>query len=54
MTTVPRVLLVDDRADNLLALRAVLEPLGLDLVEAGSGATTHGHPSSPGIPSSAP
>jgi len=35
--TVPRVLLVDDRADNLLALQAVLEPLGLDLVEAGSG-----------------
>ncbi|HET9772529.1 MAG TPA: ATP-binding protein [Acidimicrobiia bacterium] len=34
---VPRVLLVDDRADNLLALRAVLEPLGLDLVEASSG-----------------
>jgi signal transduction histidine kinase len=34
---VPRVLLVDDRADNLLALRAVLEPLDLDLVEAGSG-----------------
>jgi signal transduction histidine kinase len=35
--TVPRVLLVDDRPDNLLALRAVLEPLGLDLVEAASG-----------------
>ena len=35
--TVPRVLLVDDRADNLLALRAVLEPLHLDLVEAASG-----------------
>ena len=34
---IPRVLLVDDRADNLLALRAVLEPLGFDLVEAGSG-----------------
>jgi signal transduction histidine kinase len=34
---VPRVLLVDDRPDNLLALRAVLEPLGLDLVEADSG-----------------
>jgi signal transduction histidine kinase len=33
----PRLLLVDDRADNLLALRAVLEPLGLDLVEAASG-----------------
>src|SRR3989440_7943205 len=35
--TLPRVLLVDDRPDNLLALRAVLEPLGFDLVEAGSG-----------------
>ncbi|MDQ3945876.1 MAG: response regulator [Actinomycetota bacterium] len=34
---VPRVLLVDDRPDNLLALRAVLEPLGLELVEASSG-----------------
>ncbi|HEX2178292.1 MAG TPA: response regulator, partial [Actinomycetota bacterium] len=33
----PRVLLVDDRADNLLAVRAVLEPLGLELVEAASG-----------------
>jgi signal transduction histidine kinase len=33
----PRVLLVDDRPDNLLALRAVLEPLGLELVEADSG-----------------
>lgn len=37
MTAVPRVLLVDDRADNLLALRAVLEPLGYELVEASSG-----------------
>jgi signal transduction histidine kinase len=36
-TGVPRVLLVDDRPDNLLALLAVLEPLGLDLVEADSG-----------------
>ena len=34
---IPRVLLVDDRADNLLALRAVLEPLSLELVEAASG-----------------
>jgi signal transduction histidine kinase len=33
----PRVLLVDDRPDNLLALRAVLDPLGLELVEASSG-----------------
>ncbi|MGH9011300.1 MAG: response regulator, partial [Acidimicrobiia bacterium] len=43
MTTVPRVLLVDDRADNLLALRAVLEPLDLDLVEAASGAEALRH-----------
>ena len=36
---VPRgqVLMVDDRADNLLALEAVLEPLGAQLVRAGSG-----------------
>jgi signal transduction histidine kinase len=34
---VPRILLVDDRPDNLLAVRAVLEPLGHELVEAGSG-----------------
>jgi two-component system sensor histidine kinase/response regulator len=33
----PRVLLVDDRPDNLLALTAVLEPLGADLVTARSG-----------------
>ncbi|MFP5317498.1 MAG: sensor histidine kinase [Acidimicrobiia bacterium] len=32
-----RVLMVDDRPDNLLALEAVLEPLGADLVRAGSG-----------------
>jgi signal transduction histidine kinase len=37
MTAIPRILLVDDRPDNLLALRAVLEPLGHELVEAGSG-----------------
>jgi signal transduction histidine kinase len=37
VTAAPRVLLVDDRRDNLMALRAVLEPLDLDLVEAGSG-----------------
>ena len=34
----PRVLLVDDRPENLLALEAVLEPLGLDLVCVRSGA----------------
>ena len=34
----PRVLLVDDRADNLLALEAVLEPVDVDLVMATSGA----------------
>jgi PAS domain S-box-containing protein len=32
------VLLVDDRPDNLLALRAILDPLELRLVEARSGA----------------
>ena len=32
-----RLLLVDDRQDNLLALEAVLEPLGLDLTTAASG-----------------
>ena len=32
-----RVLMVDDRADNLLALEAVLDSLGADLVRAGSG-----------------
>ncbi|MFL5953230.1 MAG: ATP-binding protein [Gaiellaceae bacterium] len=34
----PSLLLVDDRPQNLLALRAILEPLGHDLVDAGSGA----------------
>lgn len=33
----PRILLVDDRDDNLLALTAVLEPLGFELVTARSG-----------------
>jgi signal transduction histidine kinase len=33
----PRVLLVDDRPDNLLALGAVLEPLDAELVPAHSG-----------------
>jgi signal transduction histidine kinase len=34
----PSVLLVDDRPENLLALEAVLEPLNVDLVRAGSAA----------------
>lgn len=33
----PRILLVDDRPDNLLALQAVLEPLGLDMTTVTSG-----------------
>ncbi len=33
----PRVLVVDDRADNLLAMRAVLSPLDVDIVDAQSG-----------------
>nr|MBA3889530.1 response regulator [Gemmatimonadaceae bacterium] len=33
----PRVLIVDDRAENLLALEAVLEPLAVEVVRASSG-----------------
>ncbi len=33
----PQILLVDDRAENLLALEAILEPLGQALVRANSG-----------------
>ena len=33
----PRVLLVDDRRENRIALQAVLEPLRVDIVEAESG-----------------
>ncbi len=33
----PRVLLVDDTPSNLVALAAVLRPIGAELVEAGSG-----------------
>jgi PAS domain S-box-containing protein len=33
----PSVLLVDDKPENLVALRAVLEPLDLNLVDASSG-----------------
>ena len=32
-----KLLLVDDRPENLLALEALLEPLGQELVRAGSG-----------------
>ena len=31
------VLIVDDQPENLLALRAVLDPLDLNVIEAGSG-----------------
>ena len=37
MTEKARLLLVDDRPENLLALEALLEPLGQELVRAGSG-----------------
>jgi hypothetical protein len=39
MTSTPRpkVLIVDDRPDNLLALEAILEPLPCEVVRAGSG-----------------
>lgn len=37
-TPAARVLLVDDRPDNLLALEAVLEPLGFELLTASGGA----------------
>ncbi len=33
----PRVLLVDDTLANLLALTAVLQPIGAELLEARSG-----------------
>ncbi|GAC1368360.1 MAG: hypothetical protein NVSMB32_13430 [Actinomycetota bacterium] len=36
-TRPPRALLVDDRRDNLLALQAVLEPLGIAMTTAASG-----------------
>ncbi|MGH3001413.1 MAG: ATP-binding protein, partial [Gaiellaceae bacterium] len=38
MTSRPSLLLVDDRAQNLLALQAILEPLGHELVSVSSGA----------------
>jgi diguanylate cyclase (GGDEF)-like protein/PAS domain S-box-containing protein len=37
MSGTPSILLVDDHADNLVALEAALEPLGLDCVRAHSG-----------------
>jgi len=37
MDDLPKLLLVDDRAENLLALEAILEPLGQILVRANSG-----------------
>ena len=37
MSAGPALLLVDDRPDNLLALQAVLEPLGHPMLVAGSG-----------------
>jgi two-component system, sensor histidine kinase and response regulator len=37
ITERPVVLIVDDRPENLLALEAVLEPLGLEVVRADSG-----------------
>src|SRR5437868_167229 len=33
----PAILLVDDRPENLVALEAILEPLGQELVSVGSG-----------------
>src|SRR4051794_8331002 len=33
----PKLLLVDDRPDNLVALQAILQSLGLEMVTAGSG-----------------
>ena len=38
-----KVLLVDDQVENLVALEAVLEPLGQTLVRAGSGHEALGH-----------
>jgi len=38
----PSMLIVDDRPQNLLALQAILEPLGHELVTAGSGSDASG------------
>lgn len=43
MAETPNVLLVDDRRENLVALEAVLEPLGLNLITATSGEEALGH-----------
>src|SRR3954471_22367792 len=37
------VLIVDDRPENLLAMEAILEPLGENLVRANSGQEALGH-----------
>src|SRR5512133_3078719 len=37
MSSAPSVLLVDDRLENVKALRAVLEPIGVECVAAHSG-----------------
>src|SRR4051812_39602325 len=37
MSSAPSILLVDDHAENLLALEAVLEPIGIECVRATSG-----------------
>ena len=42
-STRAKVLLVDDQVENLVALEAVLEPLGQTLVRAGSGHEALGH-----------
>ena len=42
-STPAKVLLVDDQVENLVALEAVLEPLGQTLVRAGSGHEALGH-----------
>jgi PAS domain S-box-containing protein len=42
-STRAKVLLVDDQVENLIALEAVLEPLGQTLVRAGSGHEALGH-----------
>jgi len=42
-STRAKVLLVDDHVENLVALEAVLEPLGQTLVRAGSGHEALGH-----------